>query len=95
MILQQALGLGIGIIANMAYDERTDRDLVRLPVDHLFEPSVTHIGFRRGLFLRGYMYDFLQAFAPHLKRELVDEISAVTEPEERRKLTLQRIPNIP
>ncbi|MFA5940249.1 MAG: HTH-type transcriptional regulator CysB [Sinimarinibacterium sp.] len=89
------LGLGIGIIANMAYDERTDRDLVRLPVDHLFEPSVTHIGFRRGLFLRGYMYDFLQTFAPHLKRELVEEISAVAEPEERRKLTLQRIPVIP
>ncbi|MEQ1438673.1 HTH-type transcriptional regulator CysB [Fontimonas sp. SYSU GA230001] len=89
------LGLGIGIIANMAWDERTDRDLVRLPADHLFEPSVTHIGFRRGLFLRGYMYDFLQAFAPHLKRELVEEISAVADPEERRRLTQQRIPDIP
>lgn len=89
------LGLGIGIIANMAWDDRTDRDLVRLPADHLFEPSVTHIGFRRGLFLRGYMYDFLQAFAPHLKRDLVEEISAVAEPEERRKLTQQRIPSIP
>jgi LysR family transcriptional regulator, cys regulon transcriptional activator len=89
------LGLGIGIVANMAYDELADRDLVRLPADHLFEPSVTHIGFRRGLFLRGYMYDFLHQFAPHLSRELVDELAAIVDAEERRRLVRERIPQIP
>jgi len=89
------LGLGIGIVANMAYDELADRDLVRLPADHLFEPSVTHIGFRRGLFLRGYMYDFLHQFAPHLSRELVDELAAIVDAEERRRLVRERIPKIP
>ena len=76
-------GLGIGIIANMAYDERTDKDLVRLPADHLFEPSTTHIGFRRGIYLRGYMYDFMQTFAKHLNRETVDEIAAIQDHDDR------------
>lgn len=76
-------GLGIGIIANMAYDERIDKDLVRLPADHLFEPSTTHIGFRRGIYLRGYMYDFMLIFAKHLVRETVDEIAAIPDHDSR------------
>ncbi|MDI3258998.1 MAG: HTH-type transcriptional regulator CysB [Sinobacteraceae bacterium] len=71
------LGLGIGIVAAMAYDEKADRDLMRLPADHLFEPSTTYIGFRHGMFLRAYMYDFIELFAPHLTRELVDEVAAI------------------
>ncbi len=67
------LGLGIGIIAQMAYDQELDKDLVALDVSHLFEPSVTKIGFRRGTFLRGFMYDFIQQFAPHLTKEVVEE----------------------
>ncbi len=67
------LGLGIGIVAKMAYDPELDKDLVPLDASHLFEPSVTHIGFRRGTFLRGFMYEFIEKFAPHLTRELVDE----------------------
>ena len=77
------LGLGVGIIADMAYDEKTDADLVCLKADHLFEQSTTHIGFRRGLFLRGFMYEFMQTFAPHLTRELVDSIAAIPDHEER------------
>ncbi len=67
------LGLGIGIIATMAYNETTDSDLVCLDASKLFKASTTKIGFRKGTFLRGYMYDFIQRFAPHLTRELVDE----------------------
>jgi LysR family cys regulon transcriptional activator len=74
------LGLGVGIVANMAYDEKADKDLLRLPADHLFEPSVTHIGFRRGMFVRRYMYDFLEIFAPHLTREVIDEVAAISDP---------------
>ncbi|WP_346836435.1 HTH-type transcriptional regulator CysB [Microbulbifer sp. SAOS-129_SWC] len=66
------LGLGIGIVADMAVDER-DEDLVALDASDLFEPSVTKIGFRKGIFLRGFMYDFIQQFAPHLDRELIDK----------------------
>ncbi|KGE03494.1 HTH-type transcriptional regulator CysB [Pseudohaliea rubra] len=67
------LGLGIGIIASMAYDPNNDQDLVALDAGHLFAPSVTRIACRRGTFLRGYMYDFIEDFAPHLTRELVQE----------------------
>lgn len=68
------LGLGIGIIASMAYDETLDADLVALDASHLFESSVTKIGFRRGTFLRGFMYEFIERFAPHLTRELVGQV---------------------
>lgn len=77
------LGLGIGIVADLAYDEQADKDLVALPVAHLFEMSTTHIGFRRALFLRAYMYDFIHLFAPHLSREIIDNVAAIPEHESR------------
>ncbi|NIB41202.1 HTH-type transcriptional regulator CysB [Pseudomaricurvus alkylphenolicus] len=67
------LGLGVGIIAKMAYDETLDEDLVALDASHLFQSSVTKIGFRRGTFLRGYMYEFIELFAPHLHKDIVTE----------------------
>lgn len=65
-------GLGIGIIAKMAYDQEADKDLVALDAGHLFGESLTHIGIRRDKFLRGYMYDFMELFAPHLSQELIN-----------------------
>lgn len=65
------LGLGVGIIASMAYDTDQDADLVRIDASHLFASSVTHIGFRRGTFLRRYMLNFIQSFAPHLDARTV------------------------
>jgi LysR family cys regulon transcriptional activator len=67
------LGLGIGIVAAMAYDESKDSDLLALDASHLFASSVTRIGCRRGTFLRGYMYEFIEDFAPHLTHEVVHE----------------------
>lgn len=65
------LGLGIGIIAHMAFDAATDSDLVALDASHLFESSVTRLGIRRGTFVRGYLYDFIARFAPHLNKKNV------------------------
>ncbi len=70
------LGLGVGIIATMAFDPEQDSDLVALDASHLFEPSTTKIGFRKGTFLRGYMYDFIQRFAPHLTPDVVRQVQA-------------------
>ncbi len=67
------LGLGVGILAKMAYDPVEDRDLVMIDASHLFEHSVTKIGFRRGTFLRGFMYDFIREFCPHLTQDMVSE----------------------
>jgi len=66
------LGLGVGIIASMAHDPVLDQDLVSLDAKHLFQASTTKIGFRRGTFLRKFMYDFITLFAPHLTPEVVD-----------------------
>ncbi|MFA5677662.1 MAG: HTH-type transcriptional regulator CysB [Pseudomonas sp.] len=68
------LGLGVGIVAKMAVDPELDDDLVSIDASHLFEPSVTHLGFRKGTFLRGFMYDFIETFAPHLTRERIEEV---------------------
>ena len=65
------LGLGIGILAIMAFDPKRDRGLRAIDASHLFEPSVTRIGIRRHTYLRGYVYDFIEMFAPHLTREAV------------------------
>ncbi|MCI0510013.1 LysR family transcriptional regulator [Chromohalobacter marismortui] len=66
------LGLGVGIVAHMAVDPVVDRDLVALDASHLFESSTTKIGIRRGTFMRGFMFDFVNRFAPHLDRDSVE-----------------------
>ena len=68
------LGLGVGIIASMAVDQQLDQDLVAIDASHLFEPSITRIGFRRGTFLRGYMFDFIQKFAPHITHDVLEKV---------------------
>lgn len=76
------LGLGVGVIANMAVDPQTEPDLVRISADNLFGYSTTKIGFRRSTFLRSYMYDFIHRFAPHLTRDVVDAAIALRSNEE-------------
>ncbi|WP_148714793.1 HTH-type transcriptional regulator CysB [Chitinolyticbacter meiyuanensis] len=65
------LGLGIGLIAAMAYEPDHDRDLVCIDAGHLFEKSTTHIGVRKDAYLRGYAFDFIELFAPHLTRDVI------------------------
>ena len=68
------LGLGVGLMAKMAYDPVVDQDLQLIDAAHLFEPSPTWIALRTDTYLRGYAYDFIQMFAPKLTREAVDRI---------------------
>jgi LysR family cys regulon transcriptional activator len=77
------LGLGVGIIAAMAFDPVLDADLVALDASHLFQSSVTHIGCRKGTFMRRYMYDFIELFAPHLNHRVVDDAFACSNSSER------------
>lgn len=67
------LGVGIGVIASMAVSDDVDDDLVKIDASHLFEYSTTKIGFRKGSFLRSYMYDFIERFAPHLTKDRVEK----------------------
>jgi LysR family cys regulon transcriptional activator len=66
------LGMGAGIIAQMAYDPARDTAFEKLDAAHLFAPSTTRLALRRGVFLRGYIYDFVALFAPALDRAAVD-----------------------
>jgi len=66
------LGLGVGIVASLAAEQCESDGLVALDASTLFKPSTTHIVLPRGARLRGFTYDFIQAFAAHLSREQVD-----------------------
>lgn len=65
------LGLGVGLVAAMAFDEERDRGLVGLDARHLFAANTTRVALRRGRFQRGYVLDFIAAFAPPLTPALV------------------------
>ncbi|ATX76841.1 MULTISPECIES: HTH-type transcriptional regulator CysB [Reinekea] len=67
------LGLGVGILAHMAIDPETDRDLVSIDASHLFEASITKIGMRKGTFLRGFQFRFIERFAPHLTKTVIEQ----------------------
>lgn len=67
------LGIGVGVIASMAMDPERDLDLVGLDASHIFDASTTTIGFKRGSFLKSYMFDFMERFAPHLTRPIVEQ----------------------
>jgi LysR family transcriptional regulator, cys regulon transcriptional activator len=65
------LGLGLGVIAEMAFDPARDAGLVALPAGHLFESSTTRLAFRRDAYLRKFDYAFIELFAPQLTRTVV------------------------
>lgn len=65
------LGLGIGLLAAMAFDPAADKKLRALDVSHLFAPSTTQVGIRKGAYLRSFAFDFIELFAPHLTRAVV------------------------
>ena len=65
------LGLGIGIVAQMAFDPNRDKHLRSIDAGHLFESSTTRIGIRKNSYLREYILDFIQMFSPQLNRATV------------------------
>ena len=66
------LGLGVGILAKMAFEAERDRGLRGIDASHLFESSMTRLGIKRGAYLRRYAYEFIELFAPHLPRAVVE-----------------------
>jgi LysR family cys regulon transcriptional activator len=66
------LGLGVGILARMAFDPKRDRELRAIDASHLFESSTTRLGIKRGAYLRRYAYEFIELFAPQLPRSIVE-----------------------
>lgn len=65
------LGLGIGLIANMAYEETRDAPLKSLDCSHLFPDSTTYLGVRKDAFLRDYMLNFITMLSPQYDKRSV------------------------
>ena len=66
-------GMGIGIVAGVAYDAERDRNLRVIPAGHLFGNNVTKIAVKQNAYLRSFVYTFIELFSPTLTRKLVDQ----------------------
>jgi len=73
-------GLGIAIVAKLAFEPGRDRKLRAIDASHLFEPNTIHLGVRRNDYLRGYVLDFIEMFAPQLTRKRVESRLRDTKP---------------
>ena len=64
--------MGIGIVAKMAFEPARDTELRMIEIDDLFPLNTTRIAFRRDDYLRRYVYDFIELFAPQLTRDAIE-----------------------
>jgi LysR family cys regulon transcriptional activator len=71
------MGMGVGVVAAMAWECQDKADLVALDASGLFPRVTTWIGFRRDTVLRGYMVDFTELFAAHLAPELTQRAASL------------------
>lgn len=67
------LGMGVGIVASIAYDPDQDRNLVLLPVPELFPANTTRIAVRKGTYLRSYAHAFIEKVCPDLGEEVLQQ----------------------
>jgi LysR family transcriptional regulator, cys regulon transcriptional activator len=75
-----ASGLGIGIIAPMAYDQDRDNNLRVIHTSGEFSPSTTSIAIRRGRLQRGFVYRFIELCAPHLTEDDIRDAELADRP---------------
>ncbi|MDB5764094.1 MAG: cysB1 [Herminiimonas sp.] len=68
------LGMGVGIIAGMAFDPERDKNLRAITVGHLFGTNVSRVAIKQGAYLRSYVYTFIELLTPTLNRKLIDQV---------------------
>ncbi|MBI3284001.1 MAG: CysB family HTH-type transcriptional regulator [Burkholderiales bacterium] len=68
------LGMGVGIIAGMAYDAERDKQLRAIPVGHLFGMNISRVAIKQGAYLRSYIYTFIELLNPTLSRKMIDQV---------------------
>ncbi len=73
-------GLGIAILATVAFDAKRDSALRRIDARHLFPPSRLNVVARRDVYLRGFMLEFVRLFAPGLRRSDLERLLTGAEP---------------
>jgi LysR family transcriptional regulator, cys regulon transcriptional activator len=67
------LGLGVGIMADIAFNAERDRHLRAMPVGHLFGSNVTRVALKQGAYLRSYVYTLVELLSPSLNRKLIEQ----------------------
>jgi LysR family transcriptional regulator, cys regulon transcriptional activator len=67
------LGLGVGIMADIAFNAERDRTLRAMPVGHLFGSNVTRVALKQGAYLRGYVYTLVELLSPSMNRKLIEQ----------------------
>ena len=70
------LGMGVGIIAGLAFDSARDQNLRAIPVGHLFGTNISRVALKQGAYLRSYVFTFIELLAPALSRKLVEQVLA-------------------
>lgn len=68
------LGMGVGIIAGMAFDAERDSNLRSIPAGHLFGTNVSRAAVKQGAYLRSYVYTFIELLAPTMNRKLIEQV---------------------
>ncbi|MBI3711618.1 MAG: CysB family HTH-type transcriptional regulator [Burkholderiales bacterium] len=68
------LGMGVGIIAGVAFDPERDLNLRAIPAGQLFGMNVTRVAVRQGAYLRSYVYTFIEMLAPSMNRKLIEQV---------------------
>ena len=68
------LGLGVGLIAEMAFQSERDSQLQARPVGQLFGSNLTRVAFKRGVYQRGFVYVLAELLSPRLSRKLVEQV---------------------
>jgi LysR family cys regulon transcriptional activator len=71
-----SLGMGVGIVASMAFDHGRDKGLRAIEASHLFAQNVTRLAVRRGAYLRTYAYHFIERFTQGYTRADVEKAIA-------------------
>ena len=68
------LGMGVGIVAEMAMlEEPPGSELVARPLGSLLGSNITRIAFKRGAYLRNYVYSFAELLSDRLSRKLIEK----------------------
>ena len=67
------LGMGVGIVASIAFEAERDTQLRAIDAGALFGINLTKLALRRGSYLRAYVYALIESFAPTLQRSVVDQ----------------------
>ncbi|RYF71482.1 MAG: transcriptional regulator, partial [Comamonadaceae bacterium] len=65
------LGLGVGIVAEMAVRDETNADLVVKPMGHVFGQNIARVAFKRSAYLRNFVFKFAELLSDRLDRQLI------------------------